>query len=54
MRNVTTDVSSPIISHTGTTGLSDMFSSGMGFQFFMMREPLIERREFCILRILLP
>lgn len=39
MRSVTTDVSSPIISQTGTTGLSEIFSKGIGFQFFIIREP---------------
>lgn len=39
MRSVTTDVNSPMISQTGTTGLSEMCSKGMGFQFLIIKEP---------------
>lgn len=39
MRSVMTEVSSPTISLTGTAGLSEICSRGMGFQCLMMREP---------------
>lgn len=39
MRRVITEVSSPTISLTGTAGLSEICSRGMGFQCLMMREP---------------
>lgn len=47
MRRVIMDVSSPRMSLTGTTGLSEMFSNGIGFQFFMMREPAIKNDLDC-------
>jgi len=37
--SVITEVSSPTISLTGTAGLSDICSRGMGFQCLMIREP---------------
>lgn len=40
IRSVITEVNSPIISLTGTTGLSEIISSGMGFQFFIIMEPV--------------
>lgn len=39
IRNVTTDVNSPMISPIDTIGLSDIFSNGNGFQFFIIIEP---------------
>ena len=50
MRSVTTDVSSPIISQTGTTGLSEIFSKGIGFQFLIIREP-IKKNYFKLIKL---
>lgn len=40
IRRVTTEVNSPIISQTGTMGLSAICSKAMGLQFFTINEPV--------------
>lgn len=43
--NVTTEVNSPKISPTETSGLSETISNGNGFQFFIIIAPKIQKQK---------